>query len=38
MEILTMAEDERTGADDSTLASDDEKSQRWELHLVVPLR
>jgi hypothetical protein len=38
MEILTMTEDERTGTDDSMLPSDDEKSQRRELHLVVPLR
>jgi hypothetical protein len=36
MEILTMAEDERTGTDDSMLASDDD--QRRKLHLVVPLR
>jgi hypothetical protein len=35
MEILTMAENERTGTDDSMLASDDD--QRRELHLVVPL-
>ena len=31
MEILTMAEDERIGTDDSMLAPDVEKSQRREL-------